>query len=70
MRTRNWWSETLQNVENFQWNQSSKRYYFDKLNKNSYARRVFNHFEFHHEISTKDNLLKNLELFYEVLSLI
>ena len=69
MNTRNWWIECSQpegHFLNLQWQQTVRGFRFEKLSQNIFAKQLFNHFEFHHEISNKSGLLKNLQNYCEV----
>ena len=61
MQTRNCWVETQMNGL-FKWKPTSTKNSFSSLDekKTLFGTRAFNHFEFHNQISNKDNLLLNL----------
>jgi len=59
---------TSANLVHFAWHQSSKRHNYELLVKNvrGKAHKIVNHFEFHHEITTKSGLLRNLSEYCDV----
>ena len=63
-----YWKETLQikGVIHFKWQQNIKDFNYERLNSNALYNQIVNHFEFHHEISTKAGLFKNLKSYCEV----
>ncbi|EGR27473.1 tubulin-tyrosine ligase family protein, putative [Ichthyophthirius multifiliis] len=68
LQKRSWWSECTDKTSffiNFKWQQSSIGYKFDKLTDQNQFKQVVNHFEFHKEITNKQNLIKNLIQFCE-----
>ena len=50
---------------NFRWQQTHRGFKYDNALENRISRQSFNHFEFHHEISNKENLLRNMTEYCE-----
>jgi hypothetical protein len=65
---RGWWeqAEGFTPQPNFKWQQTNKGVRFERLIPNPNYTQVFNHFEFHREISTKNCLIKNLSNYCEM----
>jgi len=69
MRKRYWFKEADTSFVqvNFIWQQSTRGLFYERLNMTKDFKQVVNHYEFHREISTKINLIKNLQYYCEVL---
>jgi hypothetical protein len=67
LKKRPWFKEVDKPIGrvDFTWQQSSKGLPFDKLTSKE-CRMTVNHYEFHREISTKINLIRNLQHYCEV----
>ena len=65
MERRTDWKEASEScsIFNFKWQPFSKGFYFDQILTSK--KQMINHFEFHHEITTKDLLYKNLAHYSE-----
>lgn len=69
---RSWWIEqpAINNmyslVANFRWQPFSNGFRFESLNGNNTTRQMFNHVEFHEELSKKANLYQNMLQFSEL----
>lgn len=69
---RSWWKEaisTANNAYDFAWYQTNKPIDFSQLNWNKSSKKMANHFEFNREIGTKNNLIKNLQVYCEVIKI-
>ncbi len=66
MKKRYWFKEISEgnNLYNFAWQQTNKGIYFERLTANRATKQAVNHFEFHREISTKTNLIRNLQMYW------
>ena len=70
MSTREHWKECADpsNINiNFKWQQCQWGYKYERLTLDSPVKTLLNHFEFHQEISDKQNLLNNLSRYCEQL---
>ncbi len=67
MQKRYWWKEShiTNNSSHFFWQPVSRQNQFEKLDV-AKGKQILNHFEFHHELTTKINLIKNLQAYCEV----
>ena len=65
LETRTQWKELQKDMQvgaNFKWVSNADNYQFGKLDSQS-IKRMINHFEFHHELTTKNGLVKNLQTY-------
>lgn len=68
MQRRYWWRETYSanHVFNFCWQQGTRSIQYDRLNNNRNQKQIVNHYEKNHEITTKIDLIKNLQIYCDV----
>jgi len=66
MQRRYWWKETYSanSIFHFSWQQSTKATMYEKISSMK-GKQIVNHFEFNSELTTKINLIKNLQLYCE-----
>lgn len=68
MESRDWWVEVPYHTQNFnfKWAPSNYGYRYDRLSDSSCSvKQCLNHFEGHKEITTKNQLIKNLKIYAE-----
>jgi len=67
MQKRYWWKETYSgnSVFHFSWQQATRSTQFEKLDT-AKGKQIVNHFEYNSELTTKINLIKNLQIHCEV----